>query len=75
MSMNGNPHAAQAVSRLRNGTINEVSRAAVEAQLALAHEKRTANLIAILNVGYTSAKVAGVDYAKVADSIKERLGL
>jgi hypothetical protein len=42
-----NTHLDQAVSRLRNGTINEVARANVEATLALAYEQRTANLIAM----------------------------
>lgn len=48
-----NPHATAAAARLRNGTINEVARAQVEATLAVAHEtarlaaaQETANLIA-----------------------------
>ena len=50
----GNPHADQAASRLRNGTINEVARAGVEATLALAYEQRTANMIAAYTVTSTS---------------------
>jgi hypothetical protein len=42
-----NKHLDAAERRLYNGTSNEVARAGVEATLALAHEQRTANLIAI----------------------------
>jgi hypothetical protein len=52
-----------------------LSIASTEATLALAYEQRTANLIALLDAGYSTAKVAGVDYTEVADQIKERLGL
>ena len=68
-------HFDRAKSRLHNGTHNEVARAQAEATLALAYEQRTANLIALLDAGYSTAKVAGVNYEDVADLIKERLGL
>ncbi|WP_024817075.1 hypothetical protein [Arthrobacter sp. 31Y] len=70
-----NQHFEQAKSRLRNGTPNEVARAQAEATLALAHEQRTTNLIALLDAGHSTAQIAGVDYEAVADQIKERLGL
>lgn len=52
-----------------------LSVANTQATLALAHEQHTANLIALLDAGYSTAKVAGVNYEDVADLIKERLGL
>ena len=69
-----NAHLDQATSRLRNGTINEVARASVEATLALAHEQRTANLIAFYGDG---PKVDAGDpaYAELNRQIVERLGL
>jgi hypothetical protein len=53
----------------------ELAERQIEATLALAYEQRTANLIALLTAGYTAVEVNGVDYPKVADQIKERLGL
>ena len=70
-----NEHHQRAKSRLHNGTTNEVTRAQAEATLSLAFEQRTANLIALLDAGYSTAKVADVDYTVIADQIKERLGL
>jgi len=77
-----NQHMTQAVLRLRNGTINEVARAHVEATLALAHEQRTANLVALYNM--TEANCEGISTAapmtrenwdSIAQQIKERLDL
>lgn len=64
-----NHHYERAVSRLHNGTTNEVSRAQAEATLALAYEQRTANLIAIESL----LQRAGADID--VDAIQERLGL
>lgn len=49
--------------------------AQVNATLALAYEQRTANLLALMNMSFTAVEVAGVDYSKLADEIKERLEL
>ena len=49
--------------------------AQVEATLALAYEQRTANLIALYADANNGAVTSGVDYGKLADQIKERLGL
>jgi len=79
--MSMNEHAEQATKRLRNGTINEVKRASVEASLALAYEQRTANLIAY-EAGLAQAfrdnaiNENGVRLWKLAaDEVHERLGL
>lgn len=48
--------------------------AAAEATLALAHEQRTANLIALYSDG-CNGQVAGIDYRGLITSIKLRLGL
>lgn len=70
--MDGNPHAAQATSRLRNGTHTEVARAAVEATLALAYEQRTANLLALAAMSIA----AGHPISKqIAEDMDARLGL
>lgn len=56
--------------------------AQTEATLALAYEQRTANLIALLNLGYEAitaitdlAKMEHTDWQKVAVAIHKRLGL
>jgi len=70
--MTENHHYDRAKSRLHNGTNNEVSRAQVEATLALAYEQRTANLIALqafyLDEGTGPSQTA-------LDAMHERLGL
>jgi hypothetical protein len=68
-----NTHLDQAVSRLRNGTHNEVARAAVEASLAVAYEQRTASLIAL----YESVPMPrlGSDTQALRAQIMERLDL
>lgn len=69
-----NPSFDRAISRLHNGTNNEVARAQAEATLSLAYEQRTANLIAMYSDGAEGA-VSGVDYAALIKQIAERLGL
>jgi hypothetical protein len=77
-----NIHHERAVSRLHNGTTNEVTRAQAEATLALAYEKRTANLIALYAMD-DSARQGMIDgagmhsgnWVDVTKQIKERLGL
>jgi len=77
--MSMNQHAEQAVNRLRNGTINEISRARVEATLALAYEQRTANMIAALQaVRYEGGEeiIPNSDHAwATVKAINERLDL
>ena len=70
--MSENHHYDRAKSRLHNGTNNEVSRAQVEATLALAYEQRTANLIALFGEGFAGT---GLPYGDMFIQIKERLGL
>ena len=72
--MTENHHYDRAKNRLHNGTNNEVSRAQVEATLALAYEQRTANLIAMYTDG-AEGTVPGIDYAALVKQISERLGL
>jgi len=75
-----NAHLERAISRLHNGTTNEVTRAQAEATLALAYEQRTANLIAAFGqlitdddtVTFLGERVDGLELAK---QIKERLDL
>lgn len=67
-----NKHLEAAERRLHNGTNNEVARAGVEATLALAHEQRTANLIAMQQLWL--AEGAGPSES-VGQQIAERLGL
>ena len=69
-----NAHLERAISRLHNGTTNEVARAQAEATLALAYEQRTANLMAVF-ADANNGTISDVDYGKLADQIKERLGL
>jgi hypothetical protein len=80
--LSDNQHFERAKSRLHNGTTNEVARAQAEAALALAHEQRTANLIALyaLEDGWQLAinRASGMTRSKwddVANQIVERLGL
>jgi hypothetical protein len=80
--MSNNPHHAKAISRLHNGTTNEVARAHAEAALALAYEQRTANLIALYNITEsncegmsTAAPMTRENWDSIAQQIKERLGL
>lgn len=42
---------------------------------ALVEEQRTANLIAVFDMGGPDAIVPGIDYAEVRDAIRTRLGL
>ena len=69
-----NAHLERAISRLHNGTTNEVARAQAEATLALAYEQRTANLIAIYSDGNDGA-VPDIDYGALIKQIRERTGL
>jgi hypothetical protein len=55
-----NQHLERAVSRLHNGTTNEVARAQAEATLALAYEQRTANLVAVY-ADVSNGITSGVD--------------
>lgn len=74
VNMSINEHAEQAVKRLRNGTINEVNRAGVEATLALAYEQRTANLIAYQsNVERSYAKKAKVPRSEQASALNRQI--
>jgi hypothetical protein len=66
-------HYERAKSRLRNGTHNEVARAQAEATLALAHEQRTANLIA-LHAALRERR-DNREAMEILTDIKERLGL
>jgi hypothetical protein len=50
------------------GALNRIA----EAQLALAYEQRTANLIALFGEGFAGT---GFDYGGMLIQIKERLGL
>jgi hypothetical protein len=70
-----NSHHERAVSRLHNGTTNEVTRAQAEATLALAYEQRTANLIALYGAPDLANKLATEEWDSVADQIKQRLSL
>lgn len=77
-----NQHFERAVSRLHNGTNNEVARAQAEATLALAYEQRTANLIALYSMddGARQGMVDGAgvhsgNWVDVTKQIKERLEL
>ena len=71
-----NFHLDQATSRLRNGTINEVARASVEATLALAYEQRTANMISAYNSDiYKRAEGKAAELYPMHNEIIERLGL
>jgi hypothetical protein len=73
--MNGE-HFDRAKNRLHGGTNNEVTRAQVEATLALAYEQRTANLIALwIDPNANELPLNGLDYGGIAQQIKERLGL
>jgi hypothetical protein len=72
--MSENTHHARAMSRLHNGTTNEVTRAQAEATIALAYEQRTANLITMYTDGATGT-VPSIDYVALLEQIKERLGL
>jgi hypothetical protein len=65
-----NDHLDRAKSRLLNSTNNDVARAQAEATLALAHEQRTANLIALLE-----QIPAPHGREQLHDMIVERLGL
>lgn len=42
---------------------------------ALVEEQRTANLIALFDMGGPDATIQGIDYAEVRDTILARLGL
>lgn len=78
----GNPHFAWAADTLESleqaeGTYlnpdeHALQTASVEATLALAHEQRTANLIALFGEGFAHRDI---DYAGIAKQIQERLGL
>jgi hypothetical protein len=80
-----NKHMDAAERRLYNGTVNEVARAGVEATLALAHEQRTANLIALwsnpqaeIDDARGNHVVYGINETTIGDilqAITERLGL
>lgn len=75
--MSENEHFTRAKSRLHNGTNNEVARAQVEATLALAHEQRTANLIAayqaeVSGMGRVTGSGPAIDRH---NEILDRLGL
>jgi hypothetical protein len=77
-----NEQYERAMSRLRNGTTNEVARAQAEATLALAYEQRTANLIALYSMDESGCQGmvdgAGLhsgNWVDVTKQIKERLGL
>ncbi|WNM64584.1 hypothetical protein SEA_MIDNIGHTRAIN_97 [Arthrobacter phage MidnightRain] len=74
-----NQHFDRAKSRLHNGTTNEVARAQAEATLALAHEQRTANLIAAFGqlVDEDGDTFLGerIDGYELAKQIKERLDI
>jgi hypothetical protein len=63
-----NDNHERAMSRLRNGTTNEVARAQAEATLALAYEQRTANMIAL----ETLLQASGANIT--VDAIQERMG-
>jgi hypothetical protein len=79
--MSENTHHARAISRLHNGTHNEVARAQAEATLALAYEQRTANLIALFAVESDSLPALAkgglgeAAWIEAAEQIVERLGL
>ena len=77
-----NSHHERAVSRLYNGTTNEVTRAQAEATLALAYEQRTANLIALYSMDESACRGmvdgAGMhsgNWVDVTKQIKQRLAL
>lgn len=83
--MSGNPHARFAADALdiadklvasgdiyaRDGAMLAIT---AQAQLAVAHELRTANLIALFADGATGP-VPGIEYDPLIATIKERLGL
>jgi hypothetical protein len=79
-----NQHFDRAKSRLHNGTTNEVARAQAEATLALAHEQRTANLIALrskpqvtmqdINGNPTTHSINTDKVGELLHEILERLG-
>jgi len=71
--MSENKHHERAMSRLHNGTTNEVVRAQAEAALALAYEQRTANLIAFYGDGPTGPHDGA--YATLLAQIVDRLDL
>lgn len=66
--LEGNPHFVDL-------TCLEREDEQVAATLTLAYEQRTSNLIALLAARFTVVEVAGVDYDRLADQIKERLAL
>jgi hypothetical protein len=65
----GNPHY-----ELLHKEPMDLGSGQINATLALAHEQRTASLVALLVAGFSTVKVEGIDYSELADEIKMRIG-
>lgn len=72
----GNPHYSEAATFRASMTTSALNRLA-EAQLAVAYEQRTANLIAVVTAHHepVGVRLTEVEFEVLRDQIRDRLGL